>query len=63
MTSKPRVRINEITTEIGSDSDEAVIENDFINILEQIASNDADAIYENKKLINFVHTKLRRDLT
>ena len=59
-TSKPRVRINEITTENEVVSDEAVIANElneyFVNILEQIRNNnDAGVDFENTKLKNFVH--------
>ena len=60
-TSKPRVRINEITTENELVSTtEAVIANElneyFVNILEQIGdNNDAGVDFENTKLKNFVH--------
>ena len=50
-TSKPRVRINEITTENEAVSDESVIANElneyFVNILEQIGNNnDAGVDFE-----------------
>ena len=50
-TSKPRVRINEITTENETVSDESVIANElneyFVNILEQIGNNnDAGGDFE-----------------
>ena len=62
-TSKPRVCINEITTENEVVSDEAVIANElndyFVNILEQIGNNnDAAVDFENKKLKNFLHSRL-----
>ena len=65
-TSKPRVRINEITTENEIVSDEAVFANElneyFVNILEQIGNNnDAGVDFENRKLKNFVHSRLNVD--
>ena len=65
-TSKPRVRINEITTENEVVSDESVIANElneyFVNILEQIGNNnDAGVDFENTKLKNFVHSRLNVD--
>ena len=65
-TSKPRVRINEITTENEVVSDEAVIANEineyFVNILKQIGNNnDAGVDFENTKLKNFVHSRLNVD--
>ena len=65
-TSKPRVRINEITTEDEVVSDESVIANElneyFVNILEQIGNNnDAGVDFENTKLKNFVHSRLNVD--
>ena len=62
-TSKPQVCINEITTENEVVSDEAVIANElndyFVNILEQIGNNnDAAVDFENKKLENFLHSRL-----
>ena len=65
-TSKPRVPINEITTENGVVSDEAVFANElneyFVNILEQIGNNnDAGVDFENTKLKNFVHSRLKVD--
>jgi len=65
-TSKPRVRINEITTENEVVSDESVVANElneyFVNILEQICNNnDAGVDFENTKLKNFVHSRLNVD--
>ena len=65
-TSKPRVRINEITTENEVVSDESVFANElneyFVNILEQIGNNnDAGVDFENTKLKNFVHSRLNVD--
>ena len=65
-TSKPRFRINEITTENEVVSDESVIANElneyFVNILEQIGNNnDAGVDFENTKLKNFVHSRLNVD--
>ena len=65
-TSKPRVCINEITTENEVVSDEAVIANElneyFVNILEQIGNNnDAGVDFEKTKLKNFVHSRLNVD--
>ena len=67
-TSKPRVRINEITTENEVVSDESVIANElneyFVNILEQIGNNNdagVDHDLENTKLKNFVHSRLNAD--
>ena len=65
-TSKPRVRINEITTENEVVSDESVIANElneyFVNILEQIGdNNDAGVDFENTKLKNFVQSRLNVD--
>ena len=65
-TSKPRVRINEITTENEVVSDESVIANElneyFVNILEQIGNNnDAGVDFENTKKKNFVHSRLNID--
>ena len=65
-TSKPRVRINEITTENEVVSDESVVANElneyFVNILEQIGNNnDAGVDFENTKLKNFVHSRLNVD--
>ena len=65
-TSKPRLRINEITTENEVVSDESVIANElneyFVNILEQIGNNnDAGVDFENTKLKNFVHSRLNVD--
>ena len=65
-TSKPRVPINEITTENEVVSDEAVFANElneyFVNILEQIGNNnDAGVDFENTKLKNFVHSRLNVD--
>ena len=67
-TSKPRVRINEITTENEVVSDESVIANElneyFVNILEQIGNNNdagVDHDLENTKLKNFVHSRLNLD--
>ena len=56
-TNKPRVRINEITTENEVVSDESAIANElneyFVNILEQIGNNnDAGVDFENTKLKN-----------
>ena len=65
-TSKPRVRINEITTENEVVSDESVVANElneyFVNILEQKGNNnDAGVDFENTKLKNFVHSRLNVD--
>ena len=65
-TSKPRLRINEITTENEVVSEESVIANElneyFVNILEQIGNNnDAGVDFENTKLKNFVHSRLNVD--
>ena len=65
-TSKPRVRINEITTENEVVSDESVLANElneyFVNILEQIGNHsDAGVNFESTKLKNFVHSSLNVD--
>ena len=65
-TSKPRVRINEITTENEVVSDESVIANElneyFVNILEQIGNHsDAGVNFASSKLKNFVHSRLNVD--
>ena len=65
-TSKPRVCINEITTENEVVNDKAVVANElneyFINILEQTGNNnDAGVDFEKTKLKNFVYSRLNVD--
>ena len=65
-TSKPGVRINEITTENEVVSDESFIANElneyFVNILEQIGNHsDAGVNFASTKLKNFVHSRLNVD--